>query len=192
MIMGHREEEEMDQSPQPSDRLQDNCGDPVKARVVVGIDGSDTSWDAFCWACGETGRLGGRTVAVFVDQTSGAAAASATASLAGAAVALGDIQQSFTDQAHQLADQVCAHGRDHGVDVTFVHAHGDTAKELLRIAERRPRRSACRRALHQGSTPPCRLTGSPARRKARCAGRRRRALTGWGQNEPSQGGGRST
>ncbi len=132
--MGHREEEEMDQSPQPSDRLQDNCGDPVKARVVVGIDGSDTSWDAFCWACGETGRLGGRTVAVFVDQTSGAAAASATASLAGAAVALGDIQQSFTDQAHQLADQVCAHGRDHGVDVTFVHAHGDTAKELLRIA----------------------------------------------------------
>ena len=49
-------------------------------------------------------------------------------------VAYGAIQQSMTDQAQQLADQVRAYGDDHGLDVTFVRTRGDTAKELLRIA----------------------------------------------------------
>jgi len=132
MIMGRRKG--MDHSPQHRDHSHDDCADSVNARVVVGIDGSDTSWDAFCWACGETSRLGGRTVAVFVGPTSGAASASATASFAGAVVAYGAIQQSMTDQAEELGAQVRAYGHDHGVDVTFVRAHGDTARELLRIA----------------------------------------------------------
>jgi nucleotide-binding universal stress UspA family protein len=130
--MGHSEE--MDHSPQHRNYMHDDCGDPVNARVVVGIDGSDTSWDAFCWACGETRRLGGRTVAVFVCPTPGAASATATASLTGTVVPYGAIQQSMADKAEQLADQVRAYGDDHGVDVTFVRTHGDTAKELLRIA----------------------------------------------------------
>jgi nucleotide-binding universal stress UspA family protein len=132
-MMGRREER--DHSPQPRDQAHDDYGDRAHARVVVGIDGSDTSWDAFCWACGETRRLGGRTVAVFVGPTSGAASAAATASLAGASVAYGALQQSMTDQAEALGDQVRAYGQDHGVDVTFVRTHGDTAKELLRIAQ---------------------------------------------------------
>src|ERR1700722_5984651 len=103
-MMGHREG--MDQS---RDQVHDSSGKPVNARVVVGIDGSDTSWDAFCWACGETTRLGGRTVAVFVGPTSGAASATA-ASFPGAVVAYGAIQQSITDQAEQLGDQVLAYG----------------------------------------------------------------------------------
>jgi nucleotide-binding universal stress UspA family protein len=130
--MGHREE--MDHSRQHHDRVHGDGGEPVCASVVVGIDGSDTSWDAFCWACGETRRLGGRIVAVFVDRSSGAAAANATASFAGSAVAVVAIQQSITDQAAQLAHQVRAYGAEHGVEVTFVRAQGDTAKELLRIA----------------------------------------------------------
>ncbi|HEY3844715.1 MAG TPA: universal stress protein [Acidimicrobiales bacterium] len=130
--MGPREG--MDPSRQPRDQVHGDGVNPVNARIVVGIDGSDTSWDAFCWACGETRRLGGRTVAVFVDSTSGAASATAAASFAGATVAYGAIQQSMTDQAEQLADQVQAYGDDHGVDVTFVRTQGDTAKELLRIA----------------------------------------------------------
>jgi nucleotide-binding universal stress UspA family protein len=111
----------------------DSSGQPINARVVVGIDGSETSWDAFCWACGETRRLGGRTVAVFVGPVSGAASATA-ASFGGAVAAYGAIQQSMTDQAEQLSDQVRAYGHDHGVDVAFVHTQGDTARELLRIA----------------------------------------------------------
>jgi nucleotide-binding universal stress UspA family protein len=128
MIMRHR-----DGMDHTRDHVPDSSGQPVNARVVVGIDGSDTSWDAFCWACGETRRLGGRTVAVFVGPTSGAASATA-ASLAGAGVAYGAIQQSMTDQAEELSDQVRAYGHDHGFDVAFVHTQGDTARELLRIA----------------------------------------------------------
>src|ERR1700735_69431 len=106
--------------PQRRERGHEDAGDPLKARVVVGIDGSDTSWDAFCWACGETRRLGGRTVAVFVGPTTGAASASATASFAGSVVAYGAIQQSIADQAEDLGAQVRAYGNAHGVDVTFV------------------------------------------------------------------------
>jgi nucleotide-binding universal stress UspA family protein len=123
---------EMDSSPQH--HLQDGSSSPLSALIVVGIDGSDTSWDAFCWACGETIRLGGRTVAVFVGPTSGAASATASASLTGAVVPYGAIQQSVTDQAEKLSVQVGAYGHDHGVDVAFVHTRGDAAKELLRIA----------------------------------------------------------
>jgi nucleotide-binding universal stress UspA family protein len=102
--------------------------------IVVGIDGSGTSWDAFCWACGETIRLGGRTVAVFVGPTAGAASATASTCLTGALVPYEGLQQSMTDQAKKLSAQVRTYGHDHGVDVAFVHTQGDTAKELLRIA----------------------------------------------------------
>jgi nucleotide-binding universal stress UspA family protein len=104
------------------------------AVIVVGIDGSDTSWDAFYWACGETRRLGGRTVAVFVGPNAGVASATAMASFGGSAIAYGAIKQTMIDQAEELGDQVSAYGRDHGVDLTFVHTDGDTATELLRIA----------------------------------------------------------
>jgi nucleotide-binding universal stress UspA family protein len=126
--MGHRES--MDRG---RDQIHGSSGKSVHARVVVGIDGSDTSWDAFCWACGETKRLGGRTVAVFVGPVSGGTSVTA-ASFGGAVATYGAIQQSMTDQAEELSAQVCAYGHDHGVDVTFVHTRGDAARELLRIA----------------------------------------------------------
>jgi nucleotide-binding universal stress UspA family protein len=102
----------------------------ASAVVVVGIDGSDASWDALYWACGETSRLGGRTLAVFVGPIS---AASSAASFAGA-MAYGTIQQTMIDQAEELGDQIRGYARDHAVDLTFVHTRGDTATELLRIA----------------------------------------------------------
>ncbi|HEY1832624.1 MAG TPA: universal stress protein [Acidimicrobiales bacterium] len=104
------------------------------AVVVVGIDGSATSWDAFHWACGETRRMAGRTVAVFVGPTSAAVSASATASFAGAVGAYGAIEETVTDQAEELGDLIRRHGYDLGVDVTFIHTRGDTATELLRTA----------------------------------------------------------
>ena len=124
----------MENSGQRPGHPQDDTYRSVGALIVVGIDGSDTSWDAFSWACGETNRLEGRTVAVFVGPTSGAASASASAALTGAVVAYGAIQESITDQAEKLREQVRTYGHDHGVDVAFVYTQGDTAKELLRIA----------------------------------------------------------
>jgi nucleotide-binding universal stress UspA family protein len=125
---------EMDASPQHQDHLQGGPRNPRGTCAVVGIDGSDTSWDAFCWACGETNRLGGRTLAVFVGPTSGATSATASASLTGAVVPYVAIQQSMTDQAEKLGEQVRAYGHDHCVEVAFIHTEGDTANELLRIA----------------------------------------------------------
>jgi nucleotide-binding universal stress UspA family protein len=130
--MGHRKR--IDDSPQQRDHVREGFGVPPNARVVVGIDGSDTSWDAFCWACGEARRLGCRVVAVFVDMASGVASAAATASFSGGAVAYGVIQQVGFDQAEELDDQVRAYGHNHGVDVAFVHCHGDPTRDLLRIA----------------------------------------------------------
>jgi nucleotide-binding universal stress UspA family protein len=118
---------------QGTDLERHDPDESVSASVVVGIDGSDTSWDAFCWACGETRRLGGRTLAVFVDSSSGGASATAGA-FSGAVIAYGTIQQSRMSKVERLNDQVCAYGRDEGVDVAFVHTEGDVAKELLRIA----------------------------------------------------------
>jgi nucleotide-binding universal stress UspA family protein len=124
----------MDSKPEHRDQLHGGSRGPVSAVVVVGVDGSDTSWDAFSWACGETRRLGGRTVAVFVGPNPSAASATVSASFTGTVVPYGVIQQSMTDQAGELGEQVRAYGHDHGVDVAFIHTQGDTAKELLRIA----------------------------------------------------------
>ncbi len=101
------------------------------ASVVVGLDGTETSWDAFWWACGEARRLSGRTVAAYVGSTS----AAASAACLGGAMLYGAVQQVVTDQADHLGDQVREYAGDHGIDVTFVHTHGDIAEELLRIAE---------------------------------------------------------
>ena len=40
----------------------------------------------------------------------------------------------MTDLAEKLSEQVRAYGHDHCVEVAFIHTQGDTAKELLRIA----------------------------------------------------------
>src|SRR5207249_4826384 len=47
-------------TPLPSGR---DAGTPA---IVVGIDGSDTGWDAFAWAAGEARRTNGHLVAVYV------------------------------------------------------------------------------------------------------------------------------
>src|SRR5205807_4490577 len=47
-------------TPLPKSR---HLGEPA---IVVGLDGSGTSWDAFAWAAGEALRTNGRLVAVYV------------------------------------------------------------------------------------------------------------------------------
>src|SRR5450631_392116 len=98
---------------------------PLSPVVVVGIDGSATSWDAFWWACGESRRLSGGVVAVFVGATAARAAAS-TAPLGASCIALGVIEQTENEQATQLSQEACRYAADHAIEFTFVHAHGDT------------------------------------------------------------------
>jgi nucleotide-binding universal stress UspA family protein len=75
------------------------------ATVVVGIDGLAESWDAFCWACDEARRLGGRAVGVFTSPTA------------------------------RTGQLVAAMLREAGdLDLTFVDAAGEPVAQLLRVA----------------------------------------------------------
>jgi nucleotide-binding universal stress UspA family protein len=103
--------------------------------VVVGIDGSETSWDAFWWACGEARRLGARTVAVFVSPASEANLAVAASAAAGAVWDYAAIEKCLSEQGERLRAEVERHGGDHALQLTFVQARGDPATELVRVAE---------------------------------------------------------
>jgi nucleotide-binding universal stress UspA family protein len=102
--------------------------------VVIGIDGSETSWDALSWACGEAQRLHARAVAVFVGPTTETKMMAAGTALA----PVGDyacVQKLMAEQAAQLKDEVERFASERDLDLTFVHTQGEVAKELLRVAE---------------------------------------------------------
>jgi nucleotide-binding universal stress UspA family protein len=101
--------------------------------VVIGLDGSDSSWDAFWWGCGEARRLNRGAVAVLVSPTIDASAGLALA--VGCFCGCEDIDRRATGQAIELERAVRRHAAEHGLDVGFVHARGDRAQELLRVAE---------------------------------------------------------
>jgi nucleotide-binding universal stress UspA family protein len=109
---------------------------PVTAAVVVaGLDGCETSWAAFWWACGEARRLDGRLVAVFVSSSTDACMAAMASAAAGVAASdYAIVERAAAVQARSLRAEVYGHGND-GLDVGFVHARGDPARELLRVAE---------------------------------------------------------
>ena len=102
------------------------------ATVVIGIDGSSASRAAFCWACGEARRLGGRAVAVFTSPAAGAITAAICAAAGFSAADYLVPDPAVGEQAEDLAKMLREAA---GVDLTFVHAHGNPVTELLRIAE---------------------------------------------------------
>ncbi|HWD09392.1 MAG TPA: universal stress protein [Actinomycetota bacterium] len=103
-----------------------------RATVVVGLDGSDTSWDACSWACGEARRLGARIVAVYVTPI---AEVGLAATAAGAAAVTEALDESAARQAEQLREQLFRTALDGGCEMEFVHARGEPASELVRVAE---------------------------------------------------------
>jgi nucleotide-binding universal stress UspA family protein len=104
--------------------------------VVIGLDGSDTSWDAFSWGCGEARRTAGRAVAVFVSSMSEASMAAMVSAATGIAVCdYEEGDRAAAGQARRLEAEVLRRTADAGPAVTFVHAHGDPARELLRVAD---------------------------------------------------------
>jgi nucleotide-binding universal stress UspA family protein len=103
-----------------------------KTAVVIGLDGSDTSWDAFWWGCGEARRMSRRAVAVFVSPTIDAGTGLACA--AGCPCDYTEIDRRATDRASELESEAHRHATEHGYDLVFVHARGDPAQELVRVA----------------------------------------------------------
>lgn len=95
--------------------------------LVVGLDGSSTSWDAFAWAAGEATRCGGSMVAVYVAPM---VAPIAFAEAEGYAA----IEQARDEVAGELAHQARQRARELGVDLRFIAERGDAAQALTHIA----------------------------------------------------------
>jgi nucleotide-binding universal stress UspA family protein len=132
--------DEMALSPQLPERPAGVHKTDPKSVVVVGVDDSETSWNAFWWSCGETKRLGGGIVAVFVSPAAGsgmATTAAAAGALAASPVGLYLNDQAATELAEHLRLKLSEFAIDAAVDFEFVHAKGDAAAELVRISAAR-------------------------------------------------------
>jgi nucleotide-binding universal stress UspA family protein len=105
----------------------DYVGRPM---LVVGVDGSAPSWDAFAWAAGEARRGNGRIVAVFATSLIEPEEAFGTTAPLGYAVA----QETRNQMAEQLAAEVARRANTLGVDVSFVRGTGDAARVLADVA----------------------------------------------------------
>jgi nucleotide-binding universal stress UspA family protein len=96
--------------------------------IVVGLDGSPTSWDAFAWAAGIAARGNGRLVAVHVmPLTEPAAAFDVPFDYAGMETARQAIAADLKDEAQRRAREV-------GVPVTFVVEYGEIAEAVTEVA----------------------------------------------------------
>lgn len=123
--------------------------------IVVGVDGSNTSWRALHYAVGQARRQGGRVVAVFADNIA------ATTFAAGAA--LGAVVP--VDVFAELRTGVEELGPRYGVPVTFEVLNGDPVTALSRVADRERADVIVVGASVQAGH---RLFGSVATRMVRC------------------------
>jgi nucleotide-binding universal stress UspA family protein len=134
----HGRTDEMALSPQRPDRPSGADEAHPTTVVVVGVDASERSWDAFWWSCGEAKRLGGRIVAVFVSPATGVGSgmAAAASTMTGCcAVDFYWMDLAATELAEQLRQRLSDTAVHATIDLEFVHAKGSAAAELLRIAD---------------------------------------------------------
>src|ERR1700761_2482380 len=103
--------------------------------VLIGVDGSEASWSALAWGCGEAQRLDGRAIAVHVSPST-AKSLSAGAAVPGfdAGGYAAEVGRSHDEQAAALAEEIGRRTADLGVEVSFRHVHGDVTEQLAAIA----------------------------------------------------------
>ena len=116
-----------DTSPTP-ERDTDAAVNKGPRAIIVGLDGSPTSWDAFAWAAGAAARGNGQLVAVHVmPWTEPAAAFCVPFDYSGAETARQEIATELKDEAERCAREV-------GVPVRFVTEHGEVAHAVTEVA----------------------------------------------------------
>jgi nucleotide-binding universal stress UspA family protein len=96
--------------------------------IVVGVDGSPSSWDAFSWAAGQAAGSHGRLIAVYVTPPTAAGAA------VGAPIDFAAVEQTRQEVAAQLNDEAQQRAHDLGVPIRFVRQTGGTAHTLTDVA----------------------------------------------------------
>jgi nucleotide-binding universal stress UspA family protein len=96
--------------------------------IVVGLDGSPTSWDAFSWAAGQAAGSDGQLIAVYAapPTTYGAAV--------GAPIDYAAIEQVRKEVAAQLKDEAQQRAEELGVPVRFVLETGEAVHALTDVA----------------------------------------------------------
>jgi nucleotide-binding universal stress UspA family protein len=97
------------------------------ARILVGIDGSETSLRAAAYAAGLARRQGSRLIALYVAPSMALAG-----QLAATAGALVQAQREIADQLREL---VTEGARLVGIEAAFVLRRGNPYRELLSVAD---------------------------------------------------------
>src|SRR5450755_2250103 len=87
--------------------------------IVVGLDGSPTSWNAFCWAAGEAARGNGRLIAVYATPLTGPFVP------ADVPFDYAATEQAWRETAGQLADEAAQRANEMDVPLSFVRESGD-------------------------------------------------------------------
>jgi len=96
--------------------------------VVVGLDGSPSSWDAFCSAAGEAARIQGKVVAVYVTPYAEVVAAF------GVPYDYAGVEQARQEIADDLKREATNRAGELDVELTFVIEHGDVTHVLTDVA----------------------------------------------------------
>jgi nucleotide-binding universal stress UspA family protein len=107
---------------------QHSPGQPAETTqvIVVGLDGSPASWDAFCWAAGQTARARGSLIAVHVT--------SALEPLVPVDGCCDYAYQARQEVAAQLKVEAEQRAVEAGVHLSFVLEIGDPVHALINVA----------------------------------------------------------
>lgn len=105
-------------------------GNDGPSAILVGVDESVTASRALSYTVGLARRQRARVIAVYVEPTTTLIAATP----AGASVLAAETEV-HEEIAKELAGQADEIAREHGIDVTFIAAHGDAYHEILRVAD---------------------------------------------------------
>ena len=101
---------------------------PAEPIIVVGVDGSPTSWDAFSWAAGQAMRSNGKLIVVYVMPLIEPAAA------LGAPYDYVGVENAREEIAGELEAEAARRARDIGIAVSFIRDYGDATDSLTEIA----------------------------------------------------------